>query len=184
MGSQSLGLPAPSPGGPLEWGVGAPGAENSPSLAPGQRSPGRRELISRRSPRPLPLPLSTPSSLFPSLPPGPASTGLCQAPCPGGCQAPGGARRGLRGAGRGADLGRTSMSSAPQPSRGVGHGVACAHLAARPGCGSPQGAGWGGGGYIQDKRRQSSVFDGSERPPPPTAAPNRDSSYFGNFIPS
>lgn len=42
-----------------------------------------------------------------------------------------------------ADLGRTSMSSAPQLSRGVGHGVACAHLAARPGCGSPQGAGWG-----------------------------------------
>lgn len=76
------------------------------------------------------------------------------------------------------------MSSAPQPSRGVGHGVACAHLAARPGCGSPQGAGWGWGGYIQDKRRQSSVFDGSEMPPPPTAAPNRDSSYFGNFIPS
>lgn len=34
------GLPAPNLRGPLEWGVGAPGAENSPSLAPSQSSPG------------------------------------------------------------------------------------------------------------------------------------------------
>lgn len=59
---------------------------------------------------------------------------------------------------KGADLGRTWMSSAPHPSKGVGHGVACARLAARPGCGGPQGA--GGGAYIQDERRQTSVFGG------------------------
>ena len=71
------------------------------------------------------------------------------------------------------------MSSAPHPSRGVGHGVACAHLAARPGCGSPQGA--GPGAYIQDKRRQSSVFDGSEMPPPATAAPQQRLFLFWNL---
>ncbi|KAB0396463.1 hypothetical protein E2I00_012107 [Balaenoptera physalus] len=40
--------------------------------------------------------------------------------------------------------------------QGVGHGVACAHLAARPWCGGPQGA--GRGAYILDDRRQTSVF--------------------------
>lgn len=34
------GLPAPNPRGPVEWGVGAPDAENSPSLAPSQSGPG------------------------------------------------------------------------------------------------------------------------------------------------
>lgn len=60
---------------------------------PQPAQPGRRELISRLSPRLLPLPFSAPSSLFPSLLPGPAPTRPCQAPCPGGCQAPGGTRR-------------------------------------------------------------------------------------------
>lgn len=89
------GLPAPSPRGPLAWGVGTPGAENSPSLASSQSSPGGRELISRWSPRLLPLPLSSPSSLLSSLPPGPAPARPCQAPCPSGCQAPGGTSRGM-----------------------------------------------------------------------------------------
>lgn len=68
------------------------------------------------------------------------------------------------------------MSSAPHPSRGVGHGVACAHLAARPALRE-----LGRGAYIQDKRRQSSVFDGSEMPPPATAAPQQRLFLFWNL---
>lgn len=78
-------------------GVGSGGLWRRELAQPGPQptQPWRGELISRLSPRLLPLPLSSPSSLFPSLPPGPAPTRPCQAPCPGGCQAPGGIRRGM-----------------------------------------------------------------------------------------
>ena len=63
------------------------------------------------------------------------------------------------------------MSSAPQPSRGVGHGVACAHLAARPGCGSPQGAGWGGGGATVRTREDKAVSLMARKCPLPRPLP-------------
>lgn len=89
------GLPAPYPADPMELGSGGPWRGELAQPGPQPAQPGRRELISRLSPRPLPLPLSSPSSLFLSLFPGPAPMCLCQAPCPGGCQAPGGARSGM-----------------------------------------------------------------------------------------
>lgn len=85
----------PQPKRPSGVGSGGPWRRELAQLGPQPTQPWRRELISRLSPRPLPLLLSSPSSLLPSLPPSPAPMSPCQAPCPGGCQAPGGTRRGM-----------------------------------------------------------------------------------------
>lgn len=183
MGFPGGGLPAPTPRGPLEWGVGAPGSENSPSLAPSQSSPGRRELISRLSPRPLPLPPFSSLSLLPTLPPGPAPTRPCQAPCPGGCQAPGGTggacEGGLTPAGP-----RCPHILIP-PEVCVGHGVGSAHVLTHTGCGSPKGAGWGSRHSDREKVEKCPWGLGNALRPswiPVTAS--RDPSYFGIMIPS
>ena len=59
----------PQPKRPSGVGSGGPWRRELAQPGPQPTQPWRRELISRLSPRPLPLLLSSPSSLLPSLPP-------------------------------------------------------------------------------------------------------------------